>query len=167
MTTVPTAAVTLVPGRKSIVDILEGLLGRQATVTAGQPVIPRLEAPATVAVYTDRHITMRATIAMDLALSAYVGCALGLVPPSAAAEAIAAKDLPSSIQENLHEVLNVLTGSFNVDRAPHLSLYQVCAPGQPVPVDASVQLRTLGRRLDLWVRLHGYGAGGLSVVCSI
>jgi hypothetical protein len=158
------------PHAKDVRDLLEGLLGREVTVRPGEPVVARPASPATVAVFTDRQLTMRAVIAADLALSAGVGTALRLLPARTAVEVVRAGALPATVLENLREVFDVAGGWFNVGDAhlsPHLSLYQIVPAGAMPPVDVSVLLRTLGRRLDLVVTIAGYGSGALSVVARV
>jgi hypothetical protein len=163
--TVPARVRTPVPTSKDVREVLEGLLGREVTVAPGEPVIPRAKTPATVAVYTDRNVSMRATVVVDLPLSAAIGAGLALLPATKVEDAINTFTLPEALAENLQEVLNVMAASFNVGDAPHVTLYQVIQPNATAPVDVSVMLRTLGRRLDLVCEVEGYGKGTISVVC--
>ncbi len=154
-----------VPHAKDWKDLLEGLLGRDVSVAPGDPVIPRPGQPAMVALYTDKRLQLQAVVVVDLPLAAAIGASLGLLPAGSVAEAISDGLLTEAMHENAHEVLNVGASTFNKGDS-HLALYQDFAPGQVPPVDASVLLRTLGRRLDLRVEVQGYGKGGLSVVLN-
>jgi hypothetical protein len=157
---------TPTPAPKGLVDVLEGLLGREIAISEGEPVVSKLKSPAAIAVYTDANLGLRAVITLDLALAASAGCALGLLPAALVSTAVEEKALPGAVVENLHEVLNVMTSVFNVPGAPHLSLSKVVSPGDAVPSDVAVLTRTMGKRLDLWIDVHGYQRGGLSVVCA-
>jgi hypothetical protein len=156
---------TRVPSSTDVIETLTGLLGREVTVEPGEPVIPRPATPAAIAVYVDESGSLRSTIVVDLPLAAFVGGGLALVPTEATQAAVEAKALTESMAENLHEIFNVMTSSFNVGATQRVSLQQVVAPGALPPIDVAVQLRILCRRLDLTVNVEGYGSGGLSIVC--
>ncbi len=59
-------------------------------------------------------------ICFDLALSAYAGAALALVPATLAEQAVEERNLPEQITETLHEVLNIAAALFNADGAMKL-----------------------------------------------
>jgi hypothetical protein len=61
-------------------------------------------------------------------------------------------------------VLNIMAALFNPPDAPHVKLFEMHAPGKPLTVDLSEQLRLLGSREDLKVEVAGYGGGMLSLV---
>lgn len=162
--TAPVGVRTPVPPAKAVRDVLAEALSREVDVSPGVPVVPRPGAPASIAVFTDRFLAVRAVVVLDLRLSAYVGAALGLVPVTGAEEAVTAGELPEALAENVHEVLDMVARVFAGEDAPPLTLYQVVGLGELPPSDISVLCRTLGRRLDLAVDVHGYGAGALSVI---
>ncbi|UMG92956.1 hypothetical protein [Nocardioides sp. TF02-7] len=114
--------------------------------------------------YVDDGARTCAVVACDLALSAYAGAALALVPPGAAAEAVADGKLPDPLAENLYEVLNVAASAFNVPGAEHLRLHALHPAGPPLDPAVRLQTLTLGRREDLAVDVAGYGSGALSIV---
>src|SRR5690349_20394271 len=129
---------TPLPPSMVVRELIEGLLGRDVTVSPGDPVMPRAGSPAAVAVYTDAQLQMRAVMVVDLPLAAGIGAGLGLLPTGAVGEAVQAGELPDSMSENVHEVFNVAASVFNVGDSPHLTLYQVIEPGKMPPVDVSV-----------------------------
>jgi len=152
------------PQPKQLRDLLVDLLGREATLSPTPPFAPGPETPASVAVYVDDSLQIRAIIACDLAFSAHAGAALALVPVGVAQDAIADGKLPDTLAENLYEVLNIAASTFNIDGADHLKLHQLHPAGPPLDPMVRIQTLTLGRREDLQVELAGYGAGALSVV---
>ena len=154
------------PGPKEIKDLLDGLLDKDVTLAPCAPLAPSASNPASVAVYVDDSLQVRSLIACDLAFSAYAGAALGLVPPTIAAEAIAEHTFTEPLQENLYEVLNIAASLFNVPDAPHVRLYELHPAGTPTPVNVLAQCLTLGRREDLAIGIAGYGAGSFSVVLT-
>jgi len=152
------------PQPKQLRDLLVDLLGREATLSPAPPFAAGPDTPASVAVYVDDSLQIRATIACDLAFSAHAGAALALVPVGAAQDAIADGKLPDTLAENLYEVLDIAASTFNVEGADHLKLYQLYPAGPPLDAMVRIRTLTLGRREDLRVELAGYGAGALSVV---
>ncbi len=154
------------PGPKEIKDLLDGLLDKDVTLAPTSPLAPSPANPVSVAVYVDDSLQVRALIACDLALSAYAGAALGLVPPNVAAEEIASGTVSENLRENLYEVLNIAASLFNVPDAPHVRLHGLHPAGEPTPPAVLAQCLTLGRREDLAVAIGGYGSGQLSVVLT-
>lgn len=154
------------PGPKEIKDLLDGLLDKNIELSPSTPLAPSAANPASVAVYVDDTLQVRALIACDLPLSAYAGAALGLVPPATAAEEIFAGNFSQNLRENLYEVLNIAASLFNVEDAPHVRLYDLHPAGTPIPTPVLVNCLTLGRREDLTISISGYGSGALSVVLT-
>lgn len=152
------------PSTKEIRDLLTDLLGREVTLSPGAPLAPTPANPCTVGVYVDDALRVTALVAVDLPLSAHVGAAIGLVPPTGAQEAVEAGVLNPTLQENLYEVLNIGASLFNVEGATHVRLYDAHHVGVPLPADLLARALTLGRREDLGVEVAGYGAGRLAFV---
>jgi hypothetical protein len=147
------------PGLMPVRTMLEELLGREVTVTPADPAtagdLPRMA----VALYVDGAGRLAAVLGMDLALAAYAGAALGLLPAGAAADSIEEEQLSPMLRENVQELYNILTGLLNKEGGPHLTLYRVVAPGEDLPSDAAAYLLALGNRLDAKVEISRYGGG--------
>jgi hypothetical protein len=154
------------PGPKEVRDLLVDLLDKPVTLSTTAPFAPGPANPASVAVYVDDALQVRAVVALDLALSAYAGAAIGLVPVTSAEEERAAGAVSEGLRDNLYEVLNIAASLFNVAGAPHVRLYDLHAAGAPLPPAVLVQCLTLGRREDLTVEIGGYGSGVLSMVLT-
>jgi hypothetical protein len=154
---------SVIPGPLVVRSLFEDLLGRDVTVTAGEPLTVKDLPTAVVAVFVDRGQQLYGVLGMDLKLAANAGAALGLLPAGAAEDAIDEKQLPASIAENVGELCNVLTSLLNREGAPHVKLHQVVYPGNPLPSDVSAHLLALGRRLDLTIEVSRYGVGRLSL----
>ncbi|WP_211752962.1 hypothetical protein [Nocardioides lianchengensis] len=165
MSTATMPAMTYLPANKEIRDLLGDLLDKEVEVRPGPPFAITDRNPASVAVYVDDSIVVRAVICFDLALSAYAGAALALVPPAAAELAVEERQLSDQLTEPLHEVLNIAAALFNVEGAPHMKLYGMHAVGA-TPPDVRARSQVLGRRIDLWVDVAGYGTGRLAVVLT-
>ena len=152
------------PAPKEIRDQLAGLLDRDITLTPSAPLAPTPANPCTIGVYVDDLLQVTALTSFDLALSAYAGAAIGLMPVVAAETAVDEGILDETLRENVYEVLNIAAALFNVDGATHVRLYDVHHAGVAVPPDLLARAVTLGRREDLALDIKGYGSGRLSVV---
>lgn len=152
------------PVPKEIRDLLTELLDRGVQVSPNAPLAPTPNNPCTIGVYVDDSLQVTALIAFDLALSAYAGAAIGLVPAAGAETAIGEGSLTDTLRDNVYEVLNIAASLFNVEGATHVRLYDVHHAGNPLPGDVMVKALTLGRREDLTVEVAGYGTGRLGVV---
>jgi hypothetical protein len=150
---------SVLPGALNVRHLLEDLLGREVTVTQGEPLCVKDLATAVVAIFVDHGQQLVAVIGLDLGLAAHAGAALGLLPAGAAEDAVDARQLPAGLAENVGELCNVLTSLLNREGAPHVKLYQVVYPGTRLPNDAQANLLALGRRLDLMVEISRYGKG--------
>src|SRR5436309_235657 len=76
--------------------------------------------------YVGDRDRMTAVLTLDLALAAYLGGSLALMPPRAAEAAIADGELSPDLLENVGEVLNVLAVVVNAHSDTHQRLYQTC-----------------------------------------
>ena len=57
----------------------------------------------------------------------------------------------------------MLTSLLNREGGPHIKMYQVIYPGDPLPSDARANLLALGRRIDLTIEVNRYGKGKFSL----
>lgn len=156
----------ILPVPKAVKDLLEDLLGRPVTVSPADPLRSADLADSFVATYVDQSLQLGAVVALEFALTAYVGAAIGLIPRGGAQACIEDREISKMIGENTAEVCNVLTTLLNQDGAVRLSMYETFLPGQPPTLEASGSLQALGRRLDLTVEVGGYGTGKLSVALA-
>jgi hypothetical protein len=144
---------TRLPSAKAVRDLLSALIGRDVTVAPGEPVAAATVSGGAAAVYVNDQLRLVAAAALDLALTAYLGGSLGLLPPARVRELLDEGSVSNSALENVVEVLNV-------------KLYSVVFPGDLPPADISELLNSLGGRLDLNVEVPGYGLGALSLVLA-
>ncbi|WP_028642693.1 hypothetical protein [Nocardioides sp. URHA0020] len=156
----------MLPDRKAIKDLFEGLLGRDVAVTDGRPVDIGLPKPV-IASYIDDHHNLRAVALMDFRLAALSGAALALVPKGAAEAAEEDRLMPENLFENASEICNVLAAPFGDAMGEHLRLSEAYAPSSPVPAHLNVLAMQLGAREDVALEIAGYGTGTLSLVVSV
>lgn len=154
---------SVIPVALTIRNLFEDLLGRDVTVSPGDPMTADDLPTGVIAVYTDTSQQLYAVLGMQLALAANAGAALGLLPAGAAEDSIEEKKLFPNLAENVFELCNVLTSLLNREGAPHVKLYQVIYPGMELPNDARAHLLALGKRLDLTVEVARYGKGKFSL----
>lgn len=157
-------AVAHLPAPKEVKDLLGSLLDKPVSLRPGPPFAVSPLYPASIATFVDDSLVVRAVVALDLPLSAFLGSALALVPLAGADAAIEEQRLSEPIAEALHEVFNVLASLFNVGDAAHVRLYQATPAGEPLAADARSRTQILGRREDLVVDITGYGTGRLAIV---
>ena len=156
---------TPLPEAIEIRELFEGLLGREVEAKIGTGAVdPYAHPGGMVAVYVDDHLTMRAIIVVDLALAAYLGTSIALIPAATAKAALEDGVLPASMGENAYEVLNIAASLFNHDDAPHVRLYKTYAPKETLPADVRQAVLSYGTRLDMEATVVGYGTGRLSVL---
>ena len=156
-----------VPHPKEVRDLFEGILGRDIEIAAGEPVLPTERTHAAVGVFVEDNLSLSAGIVADLALTAYAGAALGLIPRDTAIAALSNNYVDASMWENFAEILSVGSTLLNHDGSPHVRLYASYEPGVLPPTDVAALLHGLGRRIDLSVTIGGYGTGTLSVVRTL
>jgi hypothetical protein len=109
----------------------------------------------------------RAVVAMcaaDLALAAFTGAALSLIPAESAQERIATGVLDEMLQENFAEVLNVLARIYVVPESARMTLLETIFPPRAVP--ATLEGAAPGAavlRADYRIDIDGYGTGHLAL----
>ncbi len=156
---------TPLPTALEVRELLEGLLGRDVDVeVTSTGADPRKHPGAMVGVYVDDTMQVRALLLFDLALSASLGAAIGLLGVRIAEDVVRSELLSPALYDNASEILNVGATLFNVEGAPHVRLAEAYAPREIVPSDIDSRLRGMLPRMDLDVVVSGYGSGKLSVV---
>lgn len=155
------------PLPKAVRDLLAQLLGREVDVTPCSPVVPSQRRPAALGVYVDDSLRLSHVVVADVALSAFAGAAIGLVPPRVAEDAVEDVDLSPMLAENFAEVLNVLASVLSAAEGRHLRLYAVHTPGELPPSDVSAWARAPAGRLDQALEVAGYGTGHLGIVSCL
>lgn len=151
------------PKDSDVAELIESLVGRQPKVTGGA--LPDNEV-AIVATYLDREGQLECVVATDIALGAYCGAALALIPKGGAQDCVDEGELSSSLKENFHEVLNIMSSLFNTtEGSRHVRLAQVTyGPLDIAADDARAAVQAPGERADFEVVVENYGTGKMAIV---
>lgn len=104
-----------------------------------------------------------AWLAFSLPLAASTAAALSLLPPGVAADAARTGKLDGALEENFHEIVNVLTTLLRA-RLPHARIEQIHAAGSREAVTMAGRVPTKAERADLDVSVTGYAGGPLTIV---
>jgi hypothetical protein len=153
------------PAAKQVRDTLNDLLGRDVTVHLEDP--PAGESIPVAAVFVHDNLALAGVIGFDLALAAYIGAAIGLIPAGGAEAAVEDGELSPMIGDNLTEVCNVLASLFTKTGGRRVKLHKVHLRIADIPADLRGHLVSLGNRLDLAVTVAGYGTGTFSLVVPL
>jgi hypothetical protein len=150
------------PSRHAVRSVIEGLVGRDVDIADGVPVPSKTT--NVVAAYVNDKLALQAVCIVDIEGGARLGGALAMVPKGGVDDAISERDMPATLRDNCYEVLNVLASVFNVPNAPHVRLYEMYGPNQGVPGDVAAVAGLAGSRMDIALKIAGYGDGMMSIV---
>ena len=143
------------PGKDDIRKILSMLFDGNLVVSESDSKSDRQFA----AVYVDKNEVPGAVVLCDMNFAAYAGAALSMMHPEVANEMVAETELPQTILDNLHEIMNICTGLIIGESTPHLRLNSVGPIGD---TDAIVRIGGTANRDDYQVEIPLYGIGNLS-----
>ena len=150
------------PSRHALRNLVESLIGRDVDISDGVPVVNRTT--NVVGVYVNDRLGLQAVCVIDIELAARFGGALGMVPRGGVEDAISERSLPEVLRANCYEVLNVIAAVFNVANAPHVRLYEMYGPNAAIPGDVAAVAGLAGSRMDVTMKVAGYGDGHMSIV---
>lgn len=154
------------PALKDVAQTLTALLGRHAAVSVSKtPYRPGSAERVLIATYRGLDGTLGAVCLADLAFAAYVGAALAMFPLPRAQESLRAGKLDEQLEENFHEVMNVISTILTRGEARE-RLDAVLPRVAGVPADAAAALAKPRARLDLEVEVTGYAKGKLTFLAA-
>jgi hypothetical protein len=142
------------PIRRTLVD----LLGRPIEVKPSPGALKALSR-GVIAEYSRTDGTSVGLFVVDLALAAYVGAALSMVPVGVASDSIRAGKLEANLAENTSEVFNILGSLLNGPTFPHCALKAVHTIPGPLPASVTPLVAKPAARLELGMTINGYGPG--------
>jgi hypothetical protein len=150
------------PSRHAVRSLIGDLIGRDIDLQDGSPVPAKTT--NVVAVFVTDKLATSAVAVVSLEGAARLGGAFGMVPRAGVDDAIAERSLSPLLRDNCYEVLNVMSAAFNVPGAPHVRLYEMYGPDAIVPGDVAALVGLAGSRMDITLRVAGYGDVALSIV---
>ncbi|MGH9102557.1 MAG: response regulator [Acidimicrobiales bacterium] len=145
----------------SVVTVLEALLRRSVTVGEAPP--PRRELPRAFARYVNHDGRDAGYCIAELSLAASAGAALSLVPAATAAEWARSGALPATIQQNFHEVANVLAKAVRGDRERCILAGVTVVADYEDPEEAE-SIPPGAAAVNLQVQIDGYPSGRMALV---
>lgn len=152
------------PDVRKVQHIL-GMLFDGLDVKAGGAFDPTPDGGAWFGVFVDQTDLPVALCGADMGLAASLGCALSMLPPVAAKEAVRLRELTAGMCENLREVMNICTRLVLDSTSPHLKLDQLY-PVKALPAAATALLASSPGRREFNLQLPRYGGGVLSLLSS-
>ncbi len=154
----------ILPKAADISKTLVMLFGGNVPATPGKPVDTKPSASNLVASYVDDNGKVVAAFACDIPLAANAGCALSMMPASAAKEAIKTKKLEPAMLDNLYEVANILSTLLMNDKTPHLRVATLYPEVGKIPPEVREMLSGAKGHADFTVNIPRYGNGCLSLL---
>lgn len=148
------------PTTKDFKDLVEGLLGRDVTLSDSSHRITE-DDQTVVGVFVDGLGRIAACAGFDVPLAVFLGAAVALTPPGGAQDMAADGEITAMVAENLFEIFNVASALFHNDSDDQVTLGGMYLPGQALPPQAAAWLSTPTGRLDLDADVAGYGSGRL------
>ena len=150
------------PSRFSVRSVIERLVERDVTLADATPVPAKTT--NVVAVYVDDKLATAALVVMDLECAARLGGASGTLTRGTVEDAISGRALSPLMRDKCHRLLDDLSAAF-VTRGPsRVRLYEMYGPRAAVPADVAALTGTAGPRMDVALRITGYGAGLMSII---
>lgn len=156
---------TPVPTAFEVREVFEGLLGRAIEWEGTSHKVDPLDG-ATVGAYVNDFGAVKALVLTDIALTAWAGSAIALLPHNGAEKAIKEGLLSAMQFDNMAEILNVAASMFNKPGTPHLKLGVTYAPRERLPEDVEKWVLAPAGRIDGTLTIQGYGQGRISVIVA-
>lgn len=154
------------PALKDVAQTLTALMGRHVTVSVSKtPYRPGPTERVLVATYRGLDGTLGAVCIADLGFAAYAGAALAMFTLPRAQESLRAGKLDEQLEENFHEVMNVI--STILTRGDARERLDTVVPGLArAPGEAAALIGKHRARLDLEVEIRGYEKGRLTFLVA-
>ncbi len=147
------------PEVEDIREVLHGLLGRDITAAKVAPSGMKIDDRLVVGLYEREDGKVGGLVIAELAVAAYSGAALSLLPVGVANESIEDGTIEDSLLENFQEVLNVGVRWFTAKGNPRVVLSEVYPPGARLPDDVRRTMAAPADRLEVLIEVAGYGEG--------
>ncbi len=153
----------VLPEGEEVRKLLADLVGKPVALKAA-PGPPRPNAaPQVQAVYVTDEGDLHASCSIDLALSANLGAALAMMPPSAAQDALKWGRLNDLLVDCAREVLNVMSRLFNRAGGVQVVVGEVVVAPAALKPDARARLQRASLQREFEFEVQGYGRGRIVI----
>ena len=152
------------PTPQAVATLFTGILGKSVTAAKGAVYNPTAVEPRMIAVFRGDESDPIWVCLVDLALTAYAGAALVMLPAEAAKEVITKRQADESLGENFAEILNICSQLFTTTTARPVRLQETVWGKGAGQAPAGAKKPTPAFRLDMLVKIAGYGDGKLSLL---
>jgi hypothetical protein len=98
----------------------------------------------------------------DAAFAAYAGAALSMMLPGDAHEAARNGALPDTMQANLYELMNIMSGLLMNDRTPHLRMREMSTAATADPAAKAIAAKP-SSQVTYAVDIPRYGSGRVAL----
>ena len=144
---------------------LTSLLGKETTVSesAGPNAF---EADCHTARYFTRDDRLAALCQVDLAVAAFLGAALAMVPAGGAEEAVKEGELGANLIDAYSEVANIMAGLLCADGYPHVRWVSVAKSLDALTDDDKAIVAGPKQRIDVEIEIEGYGGGKMTILSA-
>jgi len=148
---------------ESICRLLADLLGR-SVIGKKMPPFPLTPIGRRIVIaFEEDDGSIRFVLVCDTAFAAFAGAALLMVPAQIAKECVSAGQCTPELLDNLAEILNICRQCF--DRpGHHIAPPQLYGAGRAAAAGVMSLIAAPKQRLDLEVKISGYGDGRLSIL---
>lgn len=146
-----------------VLSLFSDLLGKAVTGSETDPVEHPDDRAEVRAVYLANDDRPGALYFMNLELAAAAAAALVMMPVGLVGQSVQDGTLHPALAENSFEVFNVISRLISRAGGERYTLRDQVLPGDALPEDATDLRRSASRRIDLSLRVEGYGSGVLSI----
>ena len=151
------------PDPATISKMFSMLLGRKVTIGSGARLKTGSRDVFTAATFRTEEGTLVGIAAMDLSLSAALGCSLSLMPPHIHKQIVNTGEFDEMAWDNLHEVYNITTRFFHdAFSGVMIALDKVYTNPGDLPREQVKYIRRASSRYDFTCDVHGYGNGAIA-----
>ncbi|HAS52454.1 MAG TPA: hypothetical protein DCS21_12215 [Gammaproteobacteria bacterium] len=154
----------ILPKAADVSKTLVMLFGGNVPATPGKPVDMKPNSGSLITNYVDDNGKVVAAFVCDIPMAANAGCALSMMPASAAKDAIKTKKLESAMLDNLYEVANILSVLLMNDKTPHLRVGTLYPEMGKIPPEVRDMLSAAKGHVDFTVNIPRYGNGCMSLL---
>ncbi len=145
---------------------ISSIVGKKVDTGSTDPVDGKAAKNGVIGVYESEDGVVGGVCVCSTAFAAFAGAALAMIPPAVAQTAATSGQIPANIQENVGEVLNILSSLFNKEGSPRLSLKKVINAGDDIPEGVSILITEPAGREDITIDIPGYGAGTMTLLVA-